>query len=115
MSARGNSRYANAGVAKDAEGRTFIQQEDPVPYQPRFDNVLHMVKEGETLELLADRFFGGLADSALLYWIVGQFQPEPIQDPTEALEGGTIMVIPSQDYVNSDVLARIQARAPRLA
>jgi nucleoid-associated protein YgaU len=73
---------------------------EPFLFEERPDNTLHRVISGDTLENLAEQFY----NNALLFWVIADFQPEPLLDPSEDLETGSILVLPSVEYVNSKVL-----------
>ncbi len=79
----------------------------------REDTRLHKVEEGDTLEALAELFFGG-PNSARLWWIIADFQPEPILDPTEDLKIGKLLFIPSQNFVESIVLGAFEPPVPKI-
>ncbi len=85
----------------DGSRRVFLAMQDPVtPFVPDKDNAVHVVREGDTLENLAARFFNGYTDPAFLGWIIGQFQPTPILDPSRKLRNNSILIIPSPSLVN---------------
>jgi hypothetical protein len=86
------------------------------PYRLRAlsDNRQHIVKEGDTLFSLAGRYFAPLPRPAGLWWVIADFQPDPIHDPTLALEVGRVLVVPSVRTVVEEVFSekRRQEAAP---
>ena len=68
-------------------------------------NISLDVKEGETLYSLAGRYFAPLPRPAGLWWIIADFQPDPIHDPTLALDVGRALVVPSVRVVTEEILS----------
>jgi Tfp pilus assembly protein FimV len=93
------SRYSLSLAIKDDQGRTFLTDPDPFRYQDLSDNKYHTVIAGDTLWELAARAFPNISESQHLWPIVAWFQPQPIHDPTLALEPGREMVFPSERTV----------------
>lgn len=111
------SRYANTNQLLDdnatfkAEaGSILLMSRAPIQFRDARDNRLHVVQAGDTLETLAAHYFRGVPDAADLYWLIAEFQPTPITDPTLRLEPGSLLVIPS-----SRVLSLILNAAPNSA
>ena len=86
----------------------FIADREPVRFQPLLDNRLYRVTQGDTLFNLADRFFTTLANAAQLWWIIADYQPEPISDPTKELVPGTLLIIPSVSTVRSLITTEVR-------
>lgn len=63
------------------------------------DNRMHIVRDGDTLFHLAGEYFKPLPRACGLWWIIADFQPTPIHDPTLRLETGRVLVIPSLQTV----------------
>lgn len=98
-----NSRYRFAVSFLDSrqepDRTTFLGTRDPIGYSDHRDNTPYVVREGDTLEHLAARFFPGFTDSASLYWALAEYQPEPILDPTLRLRPGSVLLIPSASHL----------------
>ncbi len=97
------SRFTFCTALKDADGTLFLTDPEPFGYQLFTDNRLHVVKEGESLFTLAGRYFAPLPRPAGLWWVLADFQPEPILDPTLALTPGTTLVVPSLRTVQEEI------------
>lgn len=70
------------------------------------DTLLHTCKEGETLWTLASRYYANnFVFPALMYWVIGDFQPEPILDPTTAFTAGQVVYVPSIKTINLYILS----------
>lgn len=115
MPPRENSRHSFTSAQQDAVGRLFLSDRVPLRFENRPDNASHVVRAGDTLWRLAAKFYaplGRLPDrsAALLYWIIADFQPTPIHDPTVRLAEGTVLIIPSISTVLSRVLASPDTR-----
>jgi len=114
MPPRENSRYAFTTARRDAESqKLLLGPRTPFRYEARADNRTHVVQSGDTLWNLAARYFqplGGLPirSAAMLYWIIQDYQPVPIHDPTIRLQEGTTLVIPSVAFVIDRVFTEAQ-------
>ena len=97
------SRFTFCTALQDDDGILFLTEREPFGYQPFTDNRLHVVKEGESLFTLAGRYFAPLPRPAGLWWVLADFQPEPILDPTLALTPGTTLVVPSLRTVQEEI------------
>ena len=94
-----NSRYLFSLGIKDAQWRLFLTAPEPYTYRAFRDNRFHEVKAGDTLESIAERSFPNIPNSAQLFWIIADFQPQRICDPTLVLTTGRTLVIPSENTV----------------
>ena len=74
------------------------------------DNRQHVVKEGETLFSLAGRYFAPLPRPAGLWWVIADFQPDPVQDPTLSLDVGRVVVVPSLRTVTELIFSETRRR-----
>jgi hypothetical protein len=73
---------------------------EPFRFRPFVDNIVHTVRDGETLWTLAALYFQGFVRPSGLWWIIADYQPDPIFDPTIRLTKGTTLFIPSMRVVN---------------
>lgn len=88
----------------DEDEKLFLTERVPYGYRELTDNRQHTVAEGDTLFNLAGRYFVGIPRPAGLWWVIADFQPDPILDPTIQLTVGSIVVIPSIRTVQQDIL-----------
>lgn len=98
MPPRIRSRHTYALGFEDSEaapGMTLLSEREPFSYRDFADNEEHVVVEGDTLWNLAARYFDAIPDPSELWWIIADFQPDPIHDPTIRLANGSSLVIPS--------------------
>jgi len=96
----------SANPYTDPSGEVLILTEH-VPYRYREfdDNRIHPISEGDNLWTLAERYFeGGHDNPSELYWVICDFQPDPIHDPTLDLEVGSTLVIPSLRTLLEEIL-----------
>lgn len=111
-----NSRHTHTTAQLDAaREKLFLSDRIPFRYGRYEDNATHVVKGGETLQMIASRFFAPLGrlpkySAANLWWIIADFQPTPIHDPTLRLAEGQVLIIPSVATVIGRVLAPPDAR-----
>jgi hypothetical protein len=108
MPPRVQSRHSfTLGFKDRLAGREELQlsEREPFPFQLFDDNVQHVVGANETLGILAARYFASLSDPALLWWVIADFQPDPIHDPTVALAVGSVIIIPSVRTVTESIFS----------
>ena len=95
MPPRRFSRYTFAEATVDDVGALVLSEPEPFRFQALDDNRQHRVLEGDDLFTLAGRYFQPLQRPSGLWWIIADFQPDPILDPTLRLEVGRMLWIPS--------------------
>jgi len=106
MPPRRFSRYTFASAFLETGTDDLILTEiEPYRFKPFRDNRIHVVKAEDSIHSLAAKFFRGLPRPAGLYWIIMDFQPDPIHDPTVRLTPGTVLVIPSVRTVVEEIFA----------
>jgi hypothetical protein len=105
MARDGTSRYRYTPKFTDLDGTvidvgySWYGSRTPLRYIAARDNEVYVVQAGDTLQNLAARKFAGYEHAALLWWIIAEFQPTPITDPTLRLEPGSLLVIPASRLV----------------
>lgn len=87
-----------------------LTEREPFRFRELADNRLHRVREGDTLFTLAARFFSTLPRPAGLWWVIADFQPQPVIDPTIRLRPGAIVAIPSIRTVQEDIFSEARRR-----
>lgn len=87
------------------EEEFFLDEREPYRFAQRGDNRAHVVGAGDTLYTLAGRYFRGLPRPAGLWWIIGDYQPQPIHDPTVQLPIGSIVVVPALRVVDEVIFS----------
>jgi hypothetical protein len=98
------SRYQFCvSFADPVTGKLVLSDREPYRFAAFADNRMHNVVEGDSLPRLAARYFAPMAGAAQLWWIIADFQPEPIFDPTLVLDVGRVLVIPSVQTVLSEI------------
>jgi len=97
------------GIRDDA-GRLLLTDREPFRFRPLPDNRIHEAKEGESLFTIAGRFFRPRPRAAGLWWIVADFQPDPILDPTLPIEPGRRVFVPSLRTVDEEILSERRRR-----
>jgi len=105
-----NSRYRYCIAFRDEQGRLVLDEREPVRYQKLKDNIYHKVVDGDTLWGLAFRYFREFTRPEGLWWVIAEFQPEPILDPTLRLETGTTIIVPSNRFLKTVVFSEDQRR-----
>ena len=93
------SRYKFTRVFVNDADRRFFGTREQVEYRDSPDNSVHVVQLGDTLQTLAENYFKGFPQAANLWWIIAEYQPTPIADPTLSLPVGDVIIIPSPTIV----------------
>ena len=105
MPPRRFSRHAFSAAVQDDAGRLVLTEREPFRFRSLSDNRQHVVQQGDTLFSLAGRYFAPLPRPSGLWWVIADFQPEPIHDPTLALDLGRLLFIPSVRVITEEVFA----------
>lgn len=100
-----NSRHMFVNGVEDDDGRVHLTERVPYAYRVLPDNVTHTVARGDTLWTLAARYYPALSRPSGFWWVIADFQPDPIFDPTIILAEGRKLVIPSARTLLSRVLS----------
>ncbi len=111
MPPRRFSRFTFAEALLDTNERLFLFGQEPFRFRAFTDNREHIAREVDTLFNLAGQFFKPFDRPAGLWWIIADFQPQPILDPTLKLDAGKLMFIPSLRVVSEEIFSE-ERRAP---
>ena len=105
-----NSRHAvTPMIARIDDGLTFLLDREPYRYVPRPDNRRVVVQQGDTWHSLAARHLHPIARPQDLWWLICDFQPTPVLDPTAPIAVGSVVFIPSPEFVQGTVLTDLAA------
>lgn len=114
MSVYENSRYSYCLGWTDDAGRLYLDDRKPYGYHAFSDNSVHVVKQGETLFSIAGKHFRPHERAAGLWWVIADFQPNPIHDPTIQLVPGSVLILPSLRTVAEEILNESRHEETRL-
>ncbi len=99
-------------AVEDTQGQTYLTERVPFYYQKLEDNIEHIVSEGDTLRMLAKRYYPSVEYAAELWTYIADFQvdettmePAPIRDDTIALVPGSRLWVPSLETVLAVILS----------
>ena len=101
MAPRTGSRHSFALGVPDELGRRFLSEREPYRFKEHTDTRVHVVAQGDSLEGLAGRYF---------WWVLADFQPDPIVDPTLELDVGRRLVVPSLRVLTDVILSEQRRR-----
>jgi hypothetical protein len=68
------------------------------------------VVDGDSLFDLAGRYFAPLPRACGYWWAIADYQPDPILDPTLALETARAIVVPATRVLTDVILAESRRR-----
>jgi hypothetical protein len=92
--------YKHAPLGRRDDGSLIFMLPERIPFDPDDDYTMHVCQGGERLRDLAIRYYKDVMYSPLDLWlIIRDFQPEPIQDASVPLKAGTIIYIPSSEFI----------------
>lgn len=108
------SRYEKTYGLEDDNGLLYLTEREPFRYDKKLPGIRrHRVAQEDTLPVLAARYFRGLTISGglgpeHLWWVIADFQPIPIQDPTIDLEVGRLLYVPSVAVVRRRIFGGVR-------
>lgn len=104
MPPRLNSRYEFSIGKEDENGTMFLAEREPFRFDPKLKGTKrYTFKKGDSLYTIAYRSFQPIPNAEHLWWIICEFQPDPILDPTLAIDIGRVLFIPSVKVVQEKV------------
>lgn len=89
------SRHILTTGLTDEDNKVFLADRVPFRFVELADNRKHTVKEGDSIFNIAGRYFAPLSRPAGFFWVVADFQPDPIIDPTLKLQNQRTLFVPS--------------------
>lgn len=110
MAPRTGSRHSFTLGLRDELGGLFLTEREPYGFHEHTDTREHVVAQGDTLFDLAGRYFAGLPRACGFWWVIADFQPDPIVDPTLELEAGRRLFVPSLRVLTDVVLGEQRRR-----
>lgn len=80
----------------------------PFRFRALADNITYTVREGDTVFTVAGGHYQEFLRPAGLWWVVADFQPTPIHDPTRKLENGRVLFLPSPRAVRETIFSEVR-------
>ena len=112
MPPRVGSRHSFTLGVRNALGVLHLTEREPYRFRSHTDNRLHVAVQGDSLFGLAGHYFAPLPRASGFWWVIADFQPDPVVDPTLELEPGRRLFIPSL-RVLTDVIVGEAGRSAR--
>lgn len=101
------SRYQFSRARPDSAGRRYLEPREPVRYRELAGNKTYVVKSGDTPDSIATlAYTDSFPNPERLWWVLLDFQPTPIHDPTVSLSPGTEIIIPPASFLRDVVFSR---------
>jgi hypothetical protein len=101
------SRYLATLGLRDSSDRLYLTERTPFRYDPTLPGTRrHTVAQGDRLWHLAYRYFKPFPNAEHLWWVIAEFQPQPILDPTLDLDVGRVLFVPSGRVMQERILTR---------
>lgn len=110
MAPRTGSRHSFPLGLRDELAQLFLTEREPYRFREHTDSRLHVVAQGDTLFDLAGRYFAPLPRACGFWWVLADFQPDPIVDPTLELEAGRRLFVPSLRVLTDVILSEQRRR-----
>ncbi|MBU0999547.1 hypothetical protein KKG24_04610 [Patescibacteria group bacterium] len=98
------SRYKFCQVMLQSDSTVMLTDRVPYEFEPGLAGThQHVASQGDTWRSIAHRYwrnsFGRYAGD--LWWVIADFQPTAVVDPTIAISAGTVVHVPSPATVLS--------------
>lgn len=97
------SRHLFCQGLTDGSGNNYLSDRVPYRFVSRPDNRTHTVVEGDTLFSLADQYFAPMENPWQFFWVIADFQPDPIIDASLVLAKGSTLIIPSVRLIVEEI------------
>ena len=110
MTLQAGSRHSFCSGVRNEDGELFLTEREPYRFHNHTDTRVHSVVQGDTLFDLAGRYFAPLPRACGFWWVIADFQPDPIIDPTIELEVGRRLFIPSTRVLTDVIFGEQRAR-----
>lgn len=110
MAPRTGSRHSFTLGVLDEQDRRFLSEREPYRFREHTDTRVHVVAQGDTLASLAGRYFAPLPRACGFWWVLADFQPDPIVDPTLELDLGRSIFVPSLRVLTDVILSEQRRR-----
>ena len=90
------------------DGALMLTEREPFGFVLRDDTTQHVASEGDTWHTLAARYYAPMSDASHLWWVIADFQPEPVHDPTIVLVPGAVVYVPSLRTLEEEVFSEVR-------
>jgi hypothetical protein len=106
------SRHIFSFGIRDPDLNFMLSDREPFRFRDRRDNIVHTARRGDTLFTLAGSFYRSIdPDRACgLWWILADYQPDPVVDPTVKLAVGVLIYAPSPRVVIQEIFSESRRR-----
>ena len=104
------SRYRYCTQFTGEDGVTYIDEREPFRYRDEKDNRFHRAKEGDSWWGLSHSYFQGVPRPSGLWWLLCEYQPTPVIDPTIIIPSNTLVIIPSARVLRMYVFSQQRRR-----
>lgn len=104
------SRYRYCTLYTGDDGVSYLDEREPYRYKDERDNRYHRAKGGDTWWGLAHMYFQGVPRACGLWWLLCEYQPTPVLDPTLTIPEDTLVVVPSMRVVRMFVFSSERRR-----
>lgn len=104
------SRYFATGEETNDEAVQVVAEREPYAYRDRSDNISHVASEGDSWQTIAERYYSSISSRACgLWWVVAEYQPTPIVDPTLQIRKGKVITVPAPIVVINEILPDVRS------
>ena len=109
------SRHSFTLGVRDEEGRLFLTEREPYLFHEHTDTRVHVVAQGDTLFELAGRYFAPLPRACGFWWVLADFQINPIVEGSGTLCDSSIrrFKVPGDPTSDSPMAMRRSAASAR--
>ncbi|MCK4783160.1 MAG: hypothetical protein KAV87_05365 [Desulfobacteraceae bacterium] len=98
-------RYRYCVQTENEDGILRLDERESFRYKNEPDNRNHRSRSGDFWWGLAHMYFQGIPRPCGLWWLLCEFQPVPVIDPTIVIPENTLIVVPSLRLVRLEVFS----------
>lgn len=111
MPPRRFSRHQFCAALQDDAGRLFLTDRVPYRYRTLPDTISHVAEGNETLHTIAGLYYReAFPRPEAFWWAIGDFQPDPVHDPTLLLDAGRVILVPSIRTITEEIFSERRRR-----
>lgn len=104
------SRHTFTRGRLDLDSALYLTDREPFTYRDLVDNIEHTAVQGDTWFSIAAWYYRTLPRAAGFWWVLADFQPLQVVDPTIPPEPGATVYIPSLRTLTSVIFSERRRR-----
>jgi hypothetical protein len=103
-------RYRYCLQTANEDGILRLDEREPFRYKDEPDNRNHRARSGDSWWGLAHMYLQGIPRPCGMWWLLCEFQPTPVIDPTIVIPVNKLIIVPSLRLVRTEVFSNERRR-----